>query len=62
MIEFSKQISERWNIPASLAEQVCASYVKGDSPYYLGEFQPAISTELSTSLIWEIFDFLKSMD
>jgi uncharacterized protein len=62
MIEFSKQISERWNIPADLAELVCTAYVKGDSPYYLGEFHPVIATELPTSLIWEIYDFLKSMD
>jgi uncharacterized protein len=62
MIEFSKQIAERWNIPAAVAEQVCQSYVKGDSPYYLGEYHPGLCTELSTSRIWEMFDFLKEMD
>ena len=62
MIEFSKQIAERWNIPTSVAEQVCQSYVKGDSPYYLGEYHPILCMELSISQIWEIFDFLKEMD
>jgi protein Tex len=62
MIEFSKQIAEKWNIPGTLAEQVCNAYVKGDSPHYLAEYHPEFSMELTLITIWEIFDFLKEMD
>jgi protein Tex len=62
MIEFSKQIAEKWNIPVTIVEQVCNAFVKGDSPYYLGEYHLAFCTEMTTSLIWEIFDFLKEME
>jgi len=62
MIEFSKLVSERWNISAEIAEQVCNAYVKGDSPYYLGEYNIDFCVELSTTLLWEIFDFLKEID
>ncbi len=62
MIEFSKQISEKWNIPASLAEMICVAYERHDTPYYLAEYVPEIAVELSTSALWEIYDFLNSMD
>lgn len=62
MIEFSKLISERWNIPVEIAQQVCSAYVKGDSPYYLGEYNIDFCVELSTTLLWEIYDFLKEID
>ncbi|MBN1757561.1 MAG: S1 RNA-binding domain-containing protein [Chitinispirillaceae bacterium] len=62
MIEFSKQIAERWNIPGNLAEMVCSAYVKGDSPYYLAEYQPEFCMELSLMTLWEIYGFLKEMD
>ncbi|MCX7725857.1 MAG: S1 RNA-binding domain-containing protein [Chitinispirillaceae bacterium] len=62
MIEFSKQVSEKWNIPVEIAEQVCSAYSKGDTPYYLGEYHLTISTHLITSEIWEIYDFLGEME
>ena len=62
MIEFSKQISEKWNIAAALAEQLCIAYEKGDSPYFLSEYNPEVNLELTTSLIWEVFDFLRTME
>ncbi|MBN1307189.1 MAG: S1 RNA-binding domain-containing protein [Chitinispirillaceae bacterium] len=62
MIEFSKQVAERWNIPVAVAEQVCNAYVKGDSPYYLGEYHLVLSMEMTTSMLWEIYDFLKEID
>lgn len=61
MIEFSKQISEKWNISQALSEQICIAYEKNDTPYYLVEYCPEVSVELSISSIWEIFDFLKNM-
>jgi len=62
MIEFSKQISEKWNLSATLAEQLCIAYDKRDTVYYLNEYLPEVSVELSLPQIWEIYDFLHSMD
>jgi protein Tex len=62
MIEFSKQIAEKWNIPVAIAERVCNSYLKGDSPYYLSEYDVELSSEVASSVLWEIFDFLKYLD
>jgi uncharacterized protein len=62
MIEFSKQISEKWNIPVALSEQLCNAFIKGDTPYYLVEYHPETAIELTISTLWEIFDFLKSME
>ncbi len=61
MIEYSKQIAEKWNIPVHIAELVCGAYVKGDSPFYLSEYNLDISLELSINIIWEIYDFLQEM-
>lgn len=62
MIEFSKQISEKWNLQANLAEQLCIAFDKGDTPYYLTEYYPQVSVELTISQVWEIFDFLRNME
>lgn len=62
MVEFSKQISEKWNIPVALSEQLCNAFSKGDTPYYLVEYHPETAIELSISTLWEIFDFLKMME
>lgn len=58
MIEFSKQIADKWNIPADIAEKVCSAFEKGDSPYYLSEYKVEFGAELSNCTIWEICDFL----
>ena len=62
MIEFAKQISEKWNVPAALAEKICVSFERHDTPFYLEEYVPEIAVELSTSSLWEIYDFLNSME
>jgi len=62
MIEFAKQLSEKWNIPASLAEMICVAYSRQDTPFYLVEYVPEIAVELSISAIWEIYDFLHTME
>jgi uncharacterized protein len=62
MIEFSKQISEKWNISQALSELICIAYEKNDTPYYLVEYCPEVSVELSISSLWEIYDFLKTME
>ena len=61
MTEFSKQISEKWNVQASLAEQLCIAFDKGDTPYYLAEYYPQVAVEMTIAQVWEIFDFLQSM-
>jgi protein Tex len=62
MIEFSKQISEKWSISQTLAELLCNSYLKNDTPYYLAEYTTEVAVELPVSAVWEIYDFLKTMD
>ncbi len=62
MIEFSKQISEKWNLQASLAEQLCVAFDKGDTPYYLTEYYPQVAVEMTIAQVWEIFDFLQKME
>lgn len=62
MIEFSKQIAEKWNIPVGIAEQVCNAFAKGDSPYYLSEYHIDLCNEFTASNLWEINDFLQEMN
>ncbi len=62
MIEFAKQVSEKWNISASLSELICDGFQKGDTPYYLAEYRPEVAVELPIAVVWEIFDFLKGME
>jgi uncharacterized protein len=62
MIEFSKQISEKWNISLELSEQLCTAYEKRDKPYYLVEYRPEIANELTNSIVWNVFDFLNGME
>ncbi|NLE01828.1 MAG: S1 RNA-binding domain-containing protein [Fibrobacter sp.] len=62
MIEFSKQISEKWNLSAELAEQLCIAYEKRDTVYYLNEYRQDVAVELSLPVVWEIYDFLNNME
>ncbi len=62
MIEFAKQVSEKWNLSASMAGLVCDAFQKGDTPYYLAEYLPEVAVELPIAAVWEIFDFLKGME
>jgi protein Tex len=61
MIEFSRQIADKWNISPSLSETLCDAFQKGDTPYCLAEYRPDVCAETSLSCVWEIFDFLTSM-
>ncbi|NLP01507.1 MAG: S1 RNA-binding domain-containing protein [Fibrobacter sp.] len=62
MIEFSKQISDKWNITTALSELICEAFEKGDTPYYLSEYKPEIAIELPISTLWEIYDFLQGIE
>jgi protein Tex len=61
MIEFAKQIADKWNIPPALSGIVCDAFQKGDTPYYLAEYRPEITVEIPASCLWEIYDFLGGM-
>ena len=62
MIEFAKQVSEKWNLSAPLSELICDAFQKGDTPYYLAEYLPAVAVELPIAALWEILDFLQGME
>jgi uncharacterized protein len=62
MIEFAKQVSEKWNLSAPLSELICEAFQKGDTPYYLAEYRPEVAVELPIAVLWEIFDYLKGME
>jgi uncharacterized protein len=61
MIEFTKQIAEKWNISPALSEIICDAFEKGDTPYYRAEYRPEVAVELSLSCLWDIYDFLSGM-
>ena len=61
MKEFSPYLSEKWNISESISKELCESFEKGDSPYYLADYRPAISAEVDITQLWSIFDFLKEV-
>ena len=62
MIEYSKQISERWGLPRDLADLLCAAYEKGDSPGYLAEYSPSLACAADIAAVREACDFLTAME
>ncbi|MDR2591394.1 MAG: S1 RNA-binding domain-containing protein [Chitinispirillales bacterium] len=62
MIEYSKQISERWGLPHDLADLLCAAYERGDSPYYLAEYNPYLANATDIAAIREAYAFLADME
>jgi len=61
MIEYSKQISEKWALAQSTADFLCTSYEKGDSPYFLAEYDLQVSSSLDIATLWEVYDYLDAM-
>ncbi|MFP4415726.1 MAG: S1 RNA-binding domain-containing protein [Chitinispirillaceae bacterium] len=61
MTEFSVNVSKKWNLQSSLATQVCEHFEKGDSIYYLVDYQPAISADLDTGTLSRIYAYLQSI-
>ncbi|MDR2728786.1 MAG: S1 RNA-binding domain-containing protein [Chitinispirillales bacterium] len=45
-----------------MADLLCSSYEKGDSPYYLAEYNTQVSALLNISVLWEVYDYLGAMD
>jgi uncharacterized protein len=62
MIEYSKQISERWDLSHELADLLCTAYERGDTHCYLAEYDPALAVGADISVIREVFDFLSGME
>ena len=62
MIEYSKQISERWDLSHELADLLCVAYEKGDSPYYLAEYDRRISVNIDIPVLLEVYEYLGSME
>ena len=60
MKEFSKYITDRWNISEALSRELCESFEKGYSPYYLSDYRPLVCTEIDLWSIWGVYDFLRS--
>ncbi|MCL2241540.1 MAG: S1 RNA-binding domain-containing protein [Chitinispirillia bacterium] len=62
MIEYSKQISEKWALAQDMADFLCSAYEKGDSPYFLAEYSLPVSSYLDISALWEVFDHLDALE
>jgi len=62
MIEFSKQIGEKWALSQEMADLLCSAYERGDSPYYLVEYNPQVSAFLDISVLWEVYNYLSVME
>ncbi|MFP4240672.1 MAG: S1 RNA-binding domain-containing protein [Chitinispirillaceae bacterium] len=62
MIEFSKQISEKWAISQALSDLLCSAYEKGDSPYFLAEYDLQFAVSIDVSTIWDVYDYLGKME
>jgi protein Tex len=62
MIEYSKQISEKWGLPRDAAELLCTAYERGDSPSYLAEYNPYLACAADIASIGEAYAFLADME
>lgn len=59
MKEFSKYIAEKWNISETLSKELCESYEKGYSPYYVADYRPPVCAEIDVWPVWGVYDFLR---
>jgi uncharacterized protein len=62
MIEYAKQISERWGLPHDLADLLCVSYERSDSPCYLAEYNPHLASGADIAAIREVYGYLAGME
>ncbi|MDR2577752.1 MAG: S1 RNA-binding domain-containing protein [Chitinispirillales bacterium] len=62
MIEYSKQISEKWGLPRDLTDLLCTSYEKGDNPYYLAEYCRQLSVHTDVAALWDVYGYLDGME
>jgi len=62
MVEFSKHISEKWNIEEKISRDLCTSFESGLNPYFLADYSPTISIDMDITQIWEVYDYLAYLD
>jgi uncharacterized protein len=62
MIEYSKQISERWDLSHELSDLLCTAYERGDVSGYLAEYDQNLAVGADISVIREAFGFLSGME
>ncbi|MDR0330364.1 MAG: S1 RNA-binding domain-containing protein [Chitinispirillales bacterium] len=62
MIEYSKQLREKWGLPHELADFLCTAYERGDSPCYLAEYDPLAAVNSDISALREAYDYLDGME
>jgi len=62
MIEYSKQISKKWALSHDVADFLCTAYERGDSPYYLIEYDQTVSSYMDISVLWDVYGYLGAME
>lgn len=59
MHQFVQKITTQWNISDTAASAIVVAFEKGDTPWYLSDYIPALVAEVEPSQLWEIYDFLR---
>lgn len=61
MTEFSSLVSQKWNIPENLAQEICRYFEEGDSIFFVADYVPNISIEYSLDTLAEIYRYLSGI-
>ena len=61
MVKFSGFVSKKWNVSVEVATKICEHFEKGDSVYYLCDYNPSIAAEVDISLLSDIFENLSEI-
>ncbi|MBD3347379.1 MAG: S1 RNA-binding domain-containing protein [Chitinivibrionales bacterium] len=61
MIQFAKHISDKWGISDELSKEICVSFSRNDSPFYLSDYNFVIAAELDLLQLREIYGFLNEI-
>ena len=61
MVKFGGFVSKKWNVSDEVAAKICEHFEKGDSVYYLCDYNPSIAAEVDISLLSDIFESLQEI-
>lgn len=61
MVKFSGFLEKKWDISSKIAKEICGCFDKGDSIYYVCDYKPSISAEVSLSLLSDVYDYLQEI-
>ncbi len=61
MTEFSTYVASNWQISESIAAAICEAFERGDSVFYLSDYEPQISAETDINLLSEIYEALSNI-